>query len=357
MLTWVYDNNSVQDMLIAVGIAASAYLLLWLLRRVVLVRLHALAQRTSTQLDNMVTDVFSKTGWWFTAYLSVYAGSKYLTLSAETAALLRSFAVVIVSLQLAVWGHQVIGHWLVQYFRRKHANEPSMQTMIGALAFLGRLLLFSALLLMALQNMGFEIDTLLTGLGIGGIAVALSVQSVLGDLFASLSIVFDRPFLVGDFIILDNGMMGTVEHVGLKTTRVRSLTGEELVIANNDLLKTRIRNYRQMQDRLVNFTVGVTRQTPYEKLKHIPALIRAVIQEHPRTAFEWANFSGYGAYSLDFDVAYYVKDYEWYSFMQIREEIYLEIFRRFAEEGIEFAYPTQVLYVDNMRNDRVPRAN
>lgn len=357
MLTWVFYNNSVQTWLISAAIAAAAYLLLWLLRRVVLVRLHELAQRTSTQLDNLVADVLNKTGWWFTCYLSIYAGSRYLSLSAESEALLSNITVVAISLQLAVWGHHLIAHWLVHYFRRKHADDPTMQTMIGALAFLGRLAFFSALLLTALQNMGFKIDTLLTGLGIGGIAVALSVQSILGDLFASLSIVFDRPFLVGDFIILDNGMMGTVEHVGLKTTRVRSLTGEELVIANNDLLKTRIRNYRQMQDRLVNFTVRVTYQTPYEKLKQVPDMIRAAIQEHPQTAFEWANLSSYGTYSFDFDVAYYVRNYEWYSFMKIREEIYLGILRRLTEEGIEFAYPTQTLFTKNRQNDRLPRAN
>ena len=347
MLTWVYYNNSIQAWLIAGGFTAATYLVLWLLRTVALVRLRDLAQRTSTQLDNMAIDVLGKTGWWFSTYLSLYVGAQYLRLPEDIMALLRNVAVVIVCLQIAVWGHHAIGHWLVQYFRRKHAGDPGMQTMTGALAFLARLILFSALLLMALQNMGFRIDTLLTGLGIGGIAVALSVQSILGDLFASLSIVFDRPFLVGDFIILDNGMMGTVEHVGLKTTRLRSFTGEELVIANNDLLKSRIRNYRQMQDRLVNFTVGVTYQTPHEQLRAIPMIIRAVIEEHPRTRFEWANFAAYGASSLDFDVAYYVKDYEWYSFMQIREEIYLEIFRRLTEEGVSFAYPTQTLFVQN----------
>jgi small-conductance mechanosensitive channel len=346
MLSWVYHENTVQAWLTASGIMFGTYVSLLLLRKVVLVRLQQLAERTSTQIDNMITDVLKRTGIWFTTYLSIYTGTRYLTLPEEADSVLRHLAVIVLSLQLAIWGHHLIAYWLVRFLRQRHSDDPGVQTMVGALGFIGRLVLFSALLLTALQNMDIKIDTLLAGLGIGGIAVALSVQSILGDLFASLSIVFDKPFLIGDFIILDNGMMGTVEHVGLKTTRVRSLTGEELVIANNDLLKTRIRNYRQMQNRLVNFTLGVTYQTSTAKLRRIPQIIKAIIDEHPSTAFEWADFSGFGTFSLDYDVAYYVRNYEWYSFMRIRGEIYLEILERFAEEGIEFAYPTQTVFVE-----------
>lgn len=347
MLTWEYYGNTVENWLIALALAVGTYMLLAAVRKVALVRLHQLAERTSTQIDNMITDVLGKTTFWFSAYLSLYAGSRWLLLPPQADTVLDKVTVAALTVQLAIWGNQLINHWVIRFLKERHAGDAGMQTMAGALGFISRLALFSALLLMALQNMNVEIDALLTGLGIGGIAVALSVQTVLGDLFASLSIVFDKPFLIGDFIILDNGMMGTVEHVGLKTTRIRSLTGEELIVSNNDLLRTRIRNYRHMQERLVNFKVSVTYQTRHEQLKMIPEIIKAIIDAHPRTVFEWANFVGFGTYSFDFDVAYYVKNYEWYSFMRIREEIYLEIVRRFAEEKIELAYPTQTLFVED----------
>lgn len=341
---WVFYGNPIEAWLIALAIAATVYLLQLLLLRVALVRLHAVAQHTATQVDNLVMDVLSKTRWWFMACVSIYAGSLYVILPADVSVLMRNILVIVVTLQVAVWGHHLITEWLTTYFRRKYAGDKTVQTMTGAVVFLGRMLFYTALLLMALQNMGVRIDTLLAGLGIGGVAVALSVQNILGDLFASLSIVFDQPFLVGDFIILDNGMMGTVEHVGLKTTRLTSLNGEELVIANNDLLKTRIRNYRKMKDRLVNFKVSVPFQTPHEKLKALPDLFREVIEAHPRARFEWARLASLGPYAFEFDVAYYVTNYEWYSFMEIREEIYLEIIRRLTDAGVELAYPTQTLF-------------
>ena len=343
MLTWIYFGNTLQAWLTAMAITVTTYLILWVIHRIALVRLQALAQRTATQIDNAIADVLSKTGFWFTSYLSLYAGSRFLTLPEQTNTLLRGIAMGVLLIQIAIWANRLVTYWVVQGLRRRHAGDASMQTMASALGFISRILIVSALLLTGMQNLGIEIDTLLAGLGIGGIAVALALQSVLGDLFASLSIVFDKPFLIGDFIILDNGMMGTVENVGLKTTRIRAMTGEELVIANNDLLRTRIRNYRKMQNRMVSFTLNVTYQTSHAKLRQIPGIIRTVVDDHPQTTFEWANFVGFGAYSLDFDVAYYVKDYEWYRYLAVREEIYLEIFRRFTEEEIEFAYPTQTL--------------
>nr|WP_245302024.1 mechanosensitive ion channel family protein [Symbiobacterium terraclitae] len=342
-MSWYFYGNSLQDWLLALAVAAGTYLVLAFLIRVVVGRLARIAAQTSTQLDDAITDVLSRTAVWFKLYLAVYAGSRALVLPPTTLGLLRNLLVIALAIQLGIWGNRLISYWVVHYIRTRNGSDQTRKTMAGAVGFLGRLILISCLLLLTLQNMGVEIDALLAGLGIGGVAVALSVQNVLGDLFASLSIMLDQPFLVGDFIILENGMMGTVEHVGLKTTRLRALTGEELILANTDVVGARIQNLRQMQKRMVRFTIRVVYQTPREKLERIPAIIKEVVDRHPRTRFDWACLIGFGTYAYEFDVAYWVEPYGWYPFMETRQEIYLEILRRFEEEGIRLAYPTQTL--------------
>lgn len=182
------------------------------------------------------------------------------------------------------------------------------------------------------------------GLGIGGIAVALALQNILGDLFASLSIVLDKPFVVGDFIVVDD-LRGVIERVGIKTTRVRSLDGELLVFANGDLLKSRIRNFQRMQERRVLFTVGVTYQTPLEKLKQIPQWLRNVVEAQPRTRYDRAHFREYGDSAPVFEIVYYVLDRDYNVFMDVQQAVNLAIFERCAREGVDFAYPTRTLYL------------
>jgi len=189
-----------------------------------------------------------------------------------------------------------------------------------------------------------NITGLVAGLGIGGIAVALAVQNILGDLLASLSIVLDKPFVIGDSIVVDS-FSGTVEHIGLKTTRIRSISGEQLVFSNNDLLKSRIQNYKRMQERRVVFGFGVTYQTPLEKLPLINRIIREIIAAQPNSRFERVHFKEYGDSALNYEVVYFVMTPEYGIFMDVQETINLEIFRRFQEEGIEFAYPTRTVLI------------
>jgi small-conductance mechanosensitive channel len=201
------------------------------------------------------------------------------------------------------------------------------------------------LVLIILDNLGVEINSLVTSLGIGGIAVALAVQNILGDLFASLSITLDKPFSIGDFIVVGD-FEGDVEDIGLKSTRVRSLSGEELVFANTDLLNSRIRNYKKLQERRIAFTIGVVYNTPREKLKRIPILIEDIIKPIPDTRFDRAHFKKFGDYSLDFEIVYYVLVPEYATYLDIQQRINLSIYDLFEDEEIEFAYPTQTLVVD-----------
>lgn len=253
-------------------------------------------------------------------------------------------------LQIGLWGNQLISVLLGQYRRREVGVSAEQVTSISAFAFLARLSLWLVILLMALQNLGVEITALITGLGIGGIAVALAVQNVLGDLFASLSIILDKPFVIGDFLIIGE-YLGTVEYIGLKTTRIRSLSGEQLVFSNSELLNRPLRNYKRMDERRAVFTFGVTYQTPADQLEAIPGMVRTIIEEQEETRFDRAHFKEYGDSSLVFEVVYYMLVPDYNRYMDVQHAINVALYRRFEEEGIEFAYPTRTLYVEDGRAD------
>jgi small-conductance mechanosensitive channel len=229
--------------------------------------------------------------------------------------------------------------------RRKLEKNTARITTLRAAGFIVKLVLAVLATILILDNIpGVKITPLIASLGISGIAVALAVQNILSDLFASLSIVLDKPFVIDDFIIVDN-YMGTVEHIGLKTTRLRSLSGEYLVFSNNDLLKSRIRNYTRMHERRVVFSIGVTYQTPLEKLKQIPATIRKIIESQEAVRFDRAHFQGYGDFALKFEVVYYVLNPDYNRYMDIQQSVNMAIFESFEKEGIDFAYPTQKLFI------------
>jgi small-conductance mechanosensitive channel len=201
-----------------------------------------------------------------------------------------------------------------------------------------------------LDNLGFDISAVIAGLGIGGVAVALASQGILEDLFSYFSILFDRPFELGDFIIVGE-FMGTVERVGIKTTRLRSISGEELVLANTDLTGSRLRNYKRMAQRRVAFTIGVTYETGMDRLERIPELIQHVIESVDKTIFGRAHFFSYGDFSLNFEIVYFVTTNDYDVYMDTQQAINLGIKRKFDENGIEFAYPTQVQYLASLSND------
>jgi small-conductance mechanosensitive channel len=204
--------------------------------------------------------------------------------------------------------------------------------------------LWALLTLVALGNLGVDITALVAGLGVGGVAVALATQNILGDVFASVSILLDKPFVPGDFVIIDD-YMGTVENIGIKTTRIRSLGGEQIVFSNADLLRSRLRNYKRMAERRVVFRLGVVYQTTPETLKHVPDILREIVEAQDGTRFDRSHFVSYGDFALVFETVYYVVSPDYNRYMDINQAINLEIARRFADTGIEFAYPTQTLLV------------
>ncbi len=308
-------------------------------------RLITMVKKTATDIDDLIIDLIKRTRTLFLIIVSLYAASLLLNIPPSTKGIIISIVIISLLIQSAIWGNTLIDFWINRYKTRYMEKDAASVTTISALGFISRFVLYTIVVLLALDNLGIDITALIAGLGVGGIAVALAVQNILGDLFASLSIVLDKPFVIGDFIIVDD-LLGTVEHVGLKTTRIRSLSGEQIVFSNTDLLKSRIRNYKRMFERRVLFSLGVTYQTPYEKLQAIPGMIREIVESQELTRFDRAHFKDYGNFSLNFEVVYYVRSPDYNTYMDIQQAINLAIYQRFDKEGIEFAYPTQTLYIN-----------
>jgi len=345
LLQTTYLGNTVRAWLVAAGVAAGLSVGLRLVISLVLRRLRKVSERTATQIDDIAAAILGNTKGWAILYAGIWLGARPLELPATTDNALRVLAVLVAVLQAGAWGNVAIAQTIRYRVRTAIDHDPATATTMAALGFLVRIALWSVLLLMAMSNLGIEIGPVLTGLGVGGVAVALAVQSVLGDLFASLSIVLDKPFVIGDFINVD-GFAGNIEHVGLKTTRIRSLTGEQLVFSNSDLLKSRIRNYKRMQERRILFIIGVVYQTPRDVAERIPEVIRETIESKESVRFDRAHFKAFGPFSLDFEAVYWVLSPDYNTYMDIQQKINLELLRRFQEYGIEFAYPTQTVFLE-----------
>lgn len=349
-----FYGNSVQDWLLALLAAIVVMVVFQVVRRVIVGRVTSLARGTDTDVDDFVAHLLNKTHVLFLLIVALYAGSLFLTLPDVVARYVNHVAVIALFVQAGIWANATISFWATDYKREKIEEDANTVTVITALSFVGSIVVWALVLLLTLDNLGFDVTSLIAGLGIGGVAVALAVQNILGDLFASLSIVLDKPFVIGDFIIVGD-YLGTVESIGLKSTRLRSLYGEELVFSNSDLLQSRIQNYKSLNERRVTFSIGVVYETPPEKLAAIPEMIRDIIEMQGQTRFDRAHFKEYGDFSLNFEIVYYVLAPDYNLYMDIQQTINLEIFRRFQDEGIEFAYPTQTLFVN--RETAAPSVN
>ena len=349
-LTYTFYGNSARSWLLAAAIAIVLLVVLQGAKAFVVRHLSALADRTANDLDDLAAAVIARTKFFFLLALSVLAGAQTLILPDRVRDILQAIVFIALLLQIAIWGNAAITATLHRYTSRMMEEDAASATTLRFVGFLLRLALWVLIALVALDTADVDITALIAGLGVGGIAVALATQNILGDLFASLSIVLDKPFVIGDFIIVGD-MMGTVEHIGLKTTRIRSLSGEQLVFSNNDLLSSRIRNYKRMNERRALFGFGVTYQTSREQLERIPEIVREAVEAQENTRFDRAHFKGYGDSSLDFEVVYYMLVPDYNTYMDTQQAINLELFNRLAEIGVEFAYPTRTIYVTNTAED------
>ncbi len=339
-----YWNNTLTEWAVSLLILVLTLAVLEIVKSVATRRLRALAEKTDTRLDDVLAEMLSKTRAFFLLALSLYAASMPVMLPPKVEGAIHSIIVVVLLAQAAIWGSTAVTLWIVNYTSRKADMDASSATTVAMIGYIAKLVLWSLALLLALDNLGVDVTALVAGLGIGGIAVALAAQNILGDLFASLAIVLDKPFVIGDFIIIGE-FMGTVEHIGIKTTRIRSLSGEQLVFSNMDMLNSRIRNYKRMVERRVVFGFGVTYDTPADKLDAIPGTVRSIIESMEKTRFDRAHFARYGDSSLEFEVVYFVQSGDYNLYMDIQQAINMGILRAFAKESVEFAFPTRTLYV------------
>ena len=342
-LTDTFYGNEIKTWLTALAVAIGTLVALRLVEQVLIVRVERLTQKTHTIIDDVIVGALRKTKLLYLLIVSIFVGSIWLSLHSEVRSPLWKVAVVATIIQAGIWLSTALQIWLENY--RKEETDGADRMTMNALSFLGRIALWATVLLLILDNLGVDVTALVAGLGIGGIAIALAVQNVLSDLFASLSIVLDKPFVPGDFVVVGD-MAGSVEHIGIKTTRIRSISGEQLVFSNADLLGSRIRNFGRMRERRVVFSLGVTYQTPADKLERVPGLIQAAIESQERARFDRSHFASYGDSALNFETVYFVESSDYATHMDILESVNLTIYRSFAAEGIEFAYPTQTLFIE-----------
>jgi small-conductance mechanosensitive channel len=340
-------GNTLLQWSFAITTLLLGFILLRLAKRIAVNRLAALASMTTTQWDDIIVGAIKQTGSLFLLVLSIFLGSMFLQLPDRVHSIIKVTFIIFLLIQLGIWLTVITVSTVEQYSKRTLAKNPAAATTMNAVGFVSRIVIWSVIALVALDSMGINVTTVVAGLGIGGVAVALAVQNILGDLFASLSIILDKPFVIGDFLIIDEHL-GGVEYIGLKTTRIRSLSGEQLIFSNSDLLKSRIRNYGRMYERRVVFNIGVTYSTSRDKLKRIPEIIRAAINDQEKTRFDRSHFMKYGDYALQFETVYYVKSPDYNIYMDIQQSIYFAIHEAFEREQINFAYPTQKLFVEQI---------
>lgn len=342
----VFYGNTISTWIVAAAIATAVALALYGSRYFIKCRLSKLAERTETKIDDILLEVLGSTYSVFILLAALFVGSLSLDLPERAALIVSRLAVAALLFQAALWGDAGIRAWR-NHLQDKHsllANHAGV-TSVGTLFFMARMVLWVVVALMVLDNMGVNITTLVASLGVGGIAVALAVQNVLGDLFASLSIVLDKPFVIGDSITVGD-TSGTVEYIGVKTTRLRAVTGEQIVFSNAEMLKSVIHNQQRMVKRRAAFVISVTYDTTEEQLRAIPGMVKDIIEAEPCATFDRAHLSRFGASSLDFDVVYHVTKAEYAVFMDTQQSIFLKLFGQFAEQGIAFAYPTSVVKLE-----------
>lgn len=342
-LDHVWWGNPVSRWVIALGIFVAVLAVLWPLKRWILKRMKVVAAATDTKIDDLALSVFKSTKFVFVALVAVWAGSRVLELPDFLYTGLEKVAIIVLVLQIGIWATKMLNGWLTLIGQQKE-DEGEALTWLGGVEWVGRGLIWTAVLLIGLENLGIDVTGLVTGLGIGGVAVALAAQNILGDLFSAFSIYIDKPFVIGDYLKVGD-QMGTVQTIGMKTTRLRSLTGEQLVFGNSDLVGSRIHNFGRLDERRANFTVGVTYDTPKETAEKIPEMIREIVEAQDQVRFDRSHFKEFGDSALVFETVYIVEVPAFQVKMDIQQAINLELMTRFEAEGIEFAFPTQTIYM------------
>jgi small-conductance mechanosensitive channel len=343
--------------LLAFGVSLLSFMLIWGVKVLFSTRIARFIGHTKNKWDDLVVFTIEKTTYFFMVVSSLYIGTKFVTLPRLVNMYADRIFFVIVMWQIAIWAHHLLEKWISSSLKNRLKKNPAAASSISLVQLCARMLLFSIIFLFTLSNLGIKITTIIAGLGVGGIAVALALQKILGDLFSSLSIVLDKPFVVGDFIIIDQ-YLGEVEKIGLKTTRIRSLSGEQIIFSNSDLLGARIRNYKRMHERRITILLNLSLNTSTEKLRTAVSIISSICRTKKRVRFERCHFMKINRDSNDIETVYWVLSDDYDLHMDIQQDILIDIKKAFEAESITFAYPTQTVQVLPteifMRQEREP---
>ncbi|MCR5865026.1 mechanosensitive ion channel family protein [Aquincola sp. J276] len=327
--------------------ACIAYLVLTTALRFAVSRAGKVAQHTATRIDDFLVNVLAGTNRWLILVASVLIGVGVLDLPDRWHSRVEHLWFLALAVQMGLWMNRAVQAGLAAYHQRHTAGSANPQQVSAAgtlMAWGASTLVWAVVLLSILANLGVNITAFVASLGVGGIAIALAVQNILGDLFASVSIAVDKPFEVGDFIVIGS-TAGTVERIGLKTTRIRSLQGEQIVMSNTELLKQTINNYKRLQTRRIVFTFGITYDATPEQAEQVPGIVQRIVQASDRLKFDRAHFKGFGESSLDYEVVYIVQDPGFNVYMDEQQRINLALMRELAGIGVQFAFPTRTLIV------------
>jgi len=345
-LEHTFYHNSIRTWIIALAVTLLCFIAFKTLRSKIIKQVSKFVDEARTNVQSLFLNLLEHLNVLFISVVSLYFGSKSLELPAMFSSITNKLMIVVLLFQIGVWGHIGIQFILKNYISKGKEKDPSFITISNLIAFIFQFAMWALITLLCLDNLGFNITALVAGLGIGGLAISLAAQNVLKDLFASISIIFDKPFIIGDSISVGNHT-GTVTHIGLKTTRLTALGGEELIFSNGDLLESRINNFKRMTERRIAFTLSIVYKVPHDKLVKIPSMIKEIIESQKNVRFARAHFKLYASSSLDFEVVYFVTSPDFDLYMDIQQDINYAIFSKFAEENIEFAYPTRTLYTVN----------
>ena len=330
--------------LLSWGLALLALLVTFMILPILRRYISALRKRRPAEETHTVLDVVSllaqNTTSLFLWTVVVWSADLLLTLPPSFDKTIGYVITVVLWMQVGIWIGTVATYFIDR--SRRTSRDPGHMASLTIVHFVARVAIWSLVLLVALDNLGVNITALVTGLGIGGVAVALAVQTVLGDLLASISIAFDKPFAVGDALTIGQDS-GTVEQIGVSSTRLRSVNGEQIIIPNSDVIKSRVRNFGRMFERRVLFTLGIAYETPRDKLQRIPGIIEAVIRSQEKTRFERSHFTAFGTSALTFESVYFVLDPDYMLYANIQQAINFRLHEEFEKLGVEFAVPTQHL--------------
>ena len=337
-------GNTVQSYLIAVGIFITGLILVKVLQKIILRRFKKWADKTETTIDDLLIKSIEKSIIPLLFYAVFYSAISSLMLSDRAAKIIGIASLFIVTFFIVRFISSSIMFTLTYFIKKQERGEEKARQLRG-MTVLINIFVWVIGIVFLMDNLGFDISAVIAGLGIGGIAIALAAQAILGDLFSYFVIFFDRPFEVGDYITVQD-KAGTVEYTGIKTTRIRALTGEQLVFSNTDLTNSRIHNFKKMQERRVLFKLALVYNTPVSQLEEIPKIVKGIIEKHSDVRFDRGHFASYGDFSLNFEFVYFVIGADYVKFMDTHQSINLQIYKEFEKRGISFAYPTQTLYLN-----------